>query len=49
MVRAVTNDGAIQFDDTPNDTLPADTLERSLRALVQQYYLHIEQKRYLPE
>ena len=49
MFRAVTNDGAIQFDDTPNDTLPADTLERSLRALVQQYYLHIEQKRYLPE
>lgn len=49
MFRAVTNDGAIQFDDTPNDTLPADTFERSLRALVQQYYLHIEQKRYLPE
>lgn len=48
--RAVTNDGSIELDDTPDAAAPTDDpQQRRLRALVQQYYRHIEEKRYLPE
>ncbi len=49
MFRAVTNDGMIQFDDTQDGTASTDETVRNFQALVQQYYRHIAEKRYLPE
>lgn len=51
MFRAVTNDGIVQFEDTQQqpEAMETDTPVRNFRALVQQYYRHIAEKRYLPE
>jgi len=47
--RALTQEGIVEFDDSvPLDTA-AGSHERRLRALVQQYYAHIEQKRYVAD
>lgn len=47
--QAVTNDGAIRFDDTQDKPAAAGTAEpllQDFRALVQQYYSHVEKKSY---
>ncbi len=47
--QAVTNDGTIRFDDAqdkPEASGAGDSLLQNFRALVQQYYTHIEKKSY---
>ena len=47
--QAVTNDGVIRFDDTQDIPAAAGTAEpllQDFRALVQQYYSHVEKKSY---
>ena len=52
--RALTDDGAVVFDDSGTEvqecpaTPAADSLMQSFRALIQQYYSHIERKSYTP-
>ena len=47
--RALTEEeGVVRFDDRPDDTDCGEGLSRTLRAFVQQYYRHVEEKRYLP-
>ncbi len=45
--RALTDSGTTTFDETQAPAPDADSLEHALRALVQQYYTHIEHKRYV--
>lgn len=52
--RALTDDGAVVLDDSGTEvqecpaTPAADSLTQSFRALIQQYYSHIERKSYTP-
>ena len=52
--RALTDDGAVVLDDSGTEvqecpaTPAADSLMQSFRALIQQYYSHIERKSYTP-
>ena len=52
--RALTDDGAVVLDDSGSEvqecptTPAADSLTQSFRALIQQYYSHIERKSYTP-
>ena len=52
--RALTDDGAVVLDDSGTEvqecpaTPAADSLTQSFRALIQQYYSHIERKSYPP-
>ena len=52
--RALTDDGAVVLDDSGSEvqecpaTPAADSLMQSFRALIQQYYSHIERKSYTP-
>ena len=52
--RALTDDGAVVLDDSGTEvqecpaTPAADSLMQSYRALIQQYYSHIERKSYTP-
>ena len=52
--RALTDDGAVVLDDSGTEvqecpaTPAADSLTQSFRALIQQYYSHIERKSYIP-
>ena len=45
--RALTSGGTTTFDHTQAPAPHADSLEHALRALVQQYYTHIEHQRYV--
>lgn len=45
--RALTDRGIATFDETQAPAPDADSLEHALRALVQQYYTHIEHKHYV--
>ena len=53
--RALTDDGAVVLDDSGTEvqecpaTPAADSLMQSFRALIQQYYSHIERKSYTPD
>jgi len=50
ILRAVTNDGTIRFDDAqdkPEASGAGDSLLQDFRALVQQYYSHAEKKSYI--
>ena len=53
--RALTGDGAAVLDDSGTEvqecpaTPAADSLMQSFRALIQQYYSHIERKSYIPD